>query len=110
MFKLFGSKTSSMSMHDAQAELEKDKNIVLVDVRNPDEFRNGHLKGSLNIPLDRLPASLEQKVPGKSKRIFVYCLSGARSSQAVGWMTRNGYENVTNIGGISSWSGPVVTG
>lgn len=110
MFGLFGKGTSSINMKEAQAELEKDKNIVLIDVRGKDEYRNGHIKGSINVPLDRVPLSLAQKVPDQNARIFVYCLSGGRSSQARSWMVQNGYKNVTNIGGITSWGGPIVRG
>jgi len=110
MFGLFGKKTSSMSMKEAQAELAKDKSIILVDVRNTDEYQQGHIQGSINVPLHLVPVTLAQKAPDKSARIFVYCLSGGRSSQAVSWMTQNGYENVTNIGGINAWGGPVVRG
>ena len=110
MFGLFGSKNTSMSMKEAQAELEKDKGILLLDVRGADEYSTGHIRGSINIPLDRLPSLVAQKAPDKDKRIFVYCLSGARSNQAVSWMVQNGYKNVTNIGGITSWHGPVVNG
>jgi len=106
----FGKKTHSMSMKEAQLELDKDKNIVLLDVRTTDEHRQARIKGSINVPLDRIPVSLAQKVADKNARIFVYCLSGGRSSQACQWMEQNGYTNVTNIGGINSWGGPVVKG
>lgn len=110
MFGLFGKKCMSLSMKEAQVELEKDKNILLLDVRSVDEYQKGHIKGSKNVPLDRIPVSLVPIAPNKNARIFVYCLSGSRSGQACSWMTQNGYENVTNIGGISSWSGPVERG
>lgn len=109
MFGLFNKK-NSLSMKEAQVELEKDKSIVLIDVRTEDEYRQGHINGSVNIPLDRLPGVFEKKVPDKNSRIFVYCLSGARSAQGCGWMEQKGYKNVTNIGGISSWRGPVARG
>lgn len=110
MFGLSGKKTASISMKEAQTELEHDKSIVLVDVRNTDEYKQGHIKDSMNVPLNLVPVLLSEKVPDKSARIFVYCLSGARSSQASNWMIQNGYENVTNIGGISSWRGPIERG
>lgn len=97
-------------MREAQAELEKDRKIVLLDVRNTDEYRQGHIKGSINVPLHLVPVTLNEKVPDKKARIFVYCLSGGRSGQASQWMAQNGYENVTNIGGITSWSGPIERG
>ncbi len=110
MFGLFGGGTKSMSMREARAEMEKDPGVFLLDVRTPEEYRGGHIRGSVNIPLERLPAQLAITVPDKGKRIFVYCLSGSRSAQAVGWMTRNGYTDVTNIGGIMSWTGEVAGG
>lgn len=110
MLGLFGKRNSSLSMKEAQAELEKDKRIVLIDVRNTDEYKQGHIQGSINLPLHLVPVSLAQKVPDKNARIFVYCLSGGRSGQASSWMMQNGYENVTNIGGITSWGGPVTRG
>ncbi len=108
MFGLFGKGASSMTMKDAQTELAKDKSIVLIDVRNTDEYSQGHIVSSINIPVHVIPAKLPEMVKDKNARIFVYCLSGARSSQAVAWMAGNGYTNVTNIGGISSWRGAVV--
>jgi phage shock protein E len=106
----FGKKSQSMSMNEAQQELAKDPKIVLVDVRTTDEYKQGHIPGSMNVPLDQVPATLTQKVPDKQARLFVYCLSGGRSKHAVSWMVQNGYENVTNIGGISAWNGPVTRG
>ncbi|MCE2963584.1 MAG: rhodanese-like domain-containing protein [Chitinophagales bacterium] len=68
----------------------------LVDVRSPQEFDAGHVNGSVNIPLDRIPNSLD-KFKGK-KNIIVFCRSGNRSSQAKSILERNGFTNVTNGG------------
>jgi phage shock protein E len=103
-------KCASMPMRDARIELDKNKDIILIDVRSPEEYRRGHIAGSRNIPVDRIPLELIKTVPDKKMRIFVYCLSGARSEQACAWMTGNGYQAVINIGGISSWNGPVAKG
>lgn len=110
MFGLFGKKAHTLTMQDAQKELASARDIILIDVRTKEEYNNGHIKGSVNVPLDRIPVSLGQKVPDKNARIFVYCASGGRSNQASQWMVGNGYENVTNIGGIMNWPGPVVRG
>jgi rhodanese-related sulfurtransferase len=66
----------------------------LVDVRSPQEFDGGHVKGSVNIPLDRVANSLE-KFKNK-KNIIVFCRSGNRSSQAKSILEKNGFTNVTN--------------
>jgi phage shock protein E len=68
----------------------------LVDVRTPEEFAAGHVKGSVNIPLDKIPQNLE-KFKGKS-HIVVFCRSGNRSGQAKAFLNQNGFGNVTNGG------------
>lgn len=77
---------------------------VLLDVRTPQEYREGHIPGSRNVPLQAIE-QVARAVPTKTQPIFVYCLSGARSRQAVDKLTRMGYADVKNIGGISSYTG-----
>ena len=70
----------------------------LVDVRTPAEFAGGHVKGSVNIPLNTVPAQL---VKFKNKKnIIVFCQSGGRSGQAKSILEQNGFTNVINGG---SW-------
>lgn len=77
------------------------KNIInegafLVDVRTRGEFVEGHVKGSVNIPLDSIPNQLA-KFKNK-KNIIVFCRSGGRSSQAKSILEQNGFTNVVNGG------------
>jgi len=77
------------------------KNIIeqgafLVDVRTPDEFADGHVRGSVNIPLNIIQTQLP-KFKNK-KNIIVFCLSGGRSSQAKSILEQNGFTNVVNGG------------
>lgn len=81
---------------------------VVVDVRTPEEYRAGHIPGSVNVPLDRLEGV--RTVADKTTPLYVYCRSGARSASAAGVLRRSGYEKVTDMGGILSWKGRVVTG
>lgn len=89
------------------AEYETNDGAVLIDVRTAEEYRDGHIDGSVNIPLDRI-SSVENTVKDKSTPLYVYCLSGGRSGQAVSYLKQIGYTNVKNIGGISSYRGKVV--
>lgn len=89
------------------AEYEKNNGAVLLDVRTAEEYRDGHIDGSVNVPLDRIPL-IENTVKDKSTRLYVYCYSGSRSGQAVAFLKRMGYTNTTNIGGISGYRGKVV--
>ena len=79
---------------------------VLLDVRTPDEYRQGHIPGSKNVPLQSI-SKVADMIDNKSTPIFVYCLSGARSRQAAAILKQMGYTNVKNIGGISTYAGKV---
>ncbi len=68
----------------------------LVDVRTSGEFAEGHVKGSVNIPVDSVPSQLE-KFKNK-KNIIVFCRSGARSGMAKSILEQNGFNNVINAG------------
>ena len=78
---------------------------LILDVRTEGEYAAGHVPGSRNIPLDRIgAAALDRAVP-----LFVYCRSGARSSQACSILRQRGY-NATNIGGILQYEGTLEHG
>lgn len=79
---------------------------VLLDVRTPQEYREGHIPGSVNVPLQSL-STADQIPAGKDAPLFVYCYSGARSSQAIRLLTGMGYTNTKNIGGIAAYKGKV---
>lgn len=73
---------------------------ILVDVRSQGEFASGNVKGSVNIPLDKLSIQLGKLK--KDKTIVVFCASGMRSASAKSILNRNGFENVINGGGWRS--------
>ncbi|HPH86407.1 MAG TPA: rhodanese-like domain-containing protein [Ferruginibacter sp.] len=73
-----------------------DDGAFLVDVRTPGEFAGGHVKGSVNIPLDMLPAQLDAF--RNKKHIIVFCRSGSRSAQAKTFLEQQGIQDVTNGG------------
>ena len=80
---------------------------VLLDVREEDEYREGHIPGSVNLSVMRVKADVQRLIPDKGTPVFLYCYSGARSGQAVSVMKGLGYENVTNLGGIAGYKGEV---
>ena len=79
---------------------------VLLDVRTPDEYRQGHIPGSKNVPLQSID-KVTVMINNKATPIFVHCLSGSRSRQAAAILQQMGYTNVKNIGGISAYAGKV---
>lgn len=90
-------------------ECRATKNGVLVDVRTRDEYRSGHIPGSIHIESGELQKALSI-ISDKTASLFVYCHSGARSSVAVNTLKKMGYAHVKNIGGIASYKGTVETG
>lgn len=73
---------------------------VLLDVRSPEEFASGHLRGALNIPHDRIAEEIAAAVPDKSVQVILYCRSGRRAGTALNTMKAMGYGNVSNFGGL----------
>ncbi len=82
------------------AELVKN-GAIIVDVRSKGEYGGGHIKGSLNIPLDQLSKNLS-KLKDKNTPVITCCASGMRSASAKGILKSNGYNEVHNGGGWMS--------
>ena len=85
----------------------KEENAVLLDVRTNEEYADGHIEGSINLPIceiDRAGIVIAKKdVP-----VYVYCRSGKRSKRAAAYLKGNGYTKVNDIGGILSYNGTLV--
>lgn len=71
---------------------------IILDVRSKSEYANGHIKRSLNIPVDTLSNNMN-KLKGKNKPIITCCASGMRSAQAKRILNANGFSEVHNGGG-----------
>ena len=72
-------------------------NVVLLDVRSPQEFKEGHIRNAINIPLYEINIRLPRIIKDKSRIIIVYCLSGKRSKKAAIYIDKCGYKNVYNL-------------
>ena len=87
-------------------EYAEAENAVLLDVRTPQEYGEGHIPGSKNVPLQTLD-KVRSVAENKDTALFVYCYSGGRSRQATAMLQHMGYTNVQNIGGIAAYQGKV---
>ena len=87
-------------------EYQRTSGAVLLDVRTPEEYRNGHIPGSKNVSLQTIDR-VDSVAQNKDTALYVYCQSGARSRQAAGMLKQMGYTNVNNIGGIAAYAGKV---
>jgi len=99
----------------AQADIAKvpatfDGPVVLLDVREDDEWQRGHAPGAQHIPMGQIPARLGEIDP--IAELFVVCQAGGRSQRVAQYLARNGYAPVNVAGGMLAWAGsgrPVVT-
>ena len=90
---------------DEFARVIKQENVVLVDVRTPEEFADGHIAGAVNIDwCDSTFARQAATELDKSKTLALYCKAGRRSHAAAGKLYSMGYENIVELsGGIEAW-------
>jgi thioredoxin 1 len=95
----------TLSIDEYARKLSGTLQVQVVDVRTPEEFSEGHLKNASN--MDVLNAQFEKNIQtlDKEKPVFVYCLSGGRSSKAMDVLVRRGFKEVYNLdGGYMKWS------
>ena len=79
--------------------------VTLVDVREPDEFGQGHLEGAFNIPRGVAEMGIPQMIPDARSRIICYCAGGGRSALVADNLRQMGYENVESMtGGFQAWA------
>ncbi len=94
---------SDLKPNDFKARVDQ-TNVQLLDVRTPEEYSAGHIKGSVN--LDWYDAAFKTKAAtlDKSKPVYVYCAVGGRSAQAKNLLQSLGFTSVFNLsGGIEAW-------
>jgi rhodanese-related sulfurtransferase len=97
------SSAPELSVQELQKMMQKEGTVLLYDVRQPEEFNEGHIKGAILMPLGDLPARYKE-IPQK-KKIVVYCRSGRRSAQAVAFLRAHGYPDAVSLaGGYLEWS------
>ena len=93
-----------ISSIDAQALHESPEVPLFVDVREPDEWEEGHIPGAIHITRGRLESRIEGLVPDKSRPLVVYCSVGSRSAFATKALGEMGYSDVVNLaGGFTDW-------
>ena len=97
-----------ISMDEAKTLMEKEEGYILLDVRTKGEYESGYIPGAINIPLSDIDEKIISFLPDKSQMILVYCRSGNRSREASDKLSKLGYTNVLEIGGINAWKGEIV--
>jgi len=92
-----------ISTEEAEAEIARPGTVIL-DVREPDEYEQGALSGSVHLPRGNLESSIEGRISDKSAHVLVMCAGGVRSAFAADTMQQLGYTDVASIiGGFNRW-------
>ncbi|MEZ5235315.1 MAG: molybdopterin-synthase adenylyltransferase MoeB [Acidimicrobiia bacterium] len=88
----------------AEARRAAEPGTVVLDVREPDEWEQGAIPGSLHIPRGHLETQIENRVPDKSTPVIVFCAGGVRSAFATKTLNELGYDDVVSVeGGFGRW-------
>ena len=75
----------------------QNEGAIVIDVRSPQEYREGHIDGAISIPEYEIKKKIENIVLDKDKNIVVYCSSGGRSKKEQKTLNKLGYQNVYNL-------------
>ncbi len=92
-----------ITAEDAKNIMDSGEELVILDVREQDEFDEGHIPGAILIPYTEIENKAEEMLPDKDKQILVYCRSGRRSKIAAESLAKLGYTNIKEFGGIIDW-------
>ena len=96
-----------ISMDEAVKMMKDEKDYIILDVRRPDEYAEGHIPGAINVPNEEIGTDEIPELPDKSQLILVYCRSGRRSKEASEKLVMLGYTNIVEFGGIQDYEGEI---
>ncbi len=95
---------NTVTSEELKKEIATQKNILILDVRERDEFTSGHIQGAVNISVRELPNRVKELPQDKDVKIINYCASGIRSAYATMFLRVYGYSDVRSlVHGIREW-------
>lgn len=98
----------TLTAAEAKAMLDGDEDIILLDVRTPEEFAEGYIPGAIQIADTELKDQAPLQLPDKDAKILVYCRSGRRSQASAALLAEMGYTQIYDMGGIIDWPYEIV--
>jgi rhodanese-related sulfurtransferase len=95
--------TQQVTIKDLKDAIDGNKEMVILDVREPNEYDVAHIPEAINVPRGLLEFSIWTVVPNREEKIFVYCKTGARAALATKLLNEMGYKNAVsvNTGGLA---------
>ncbi len=93
-----------VTIQDVKGALDKKEKAIILDVRDPDEYKAGHMPGAINVSRGTLEFVIWDKVPDRNAKIYVHCKTGGRSALAVKTLNDLGYKNAVSMDAtFESW-------
>ena len=99
---------TQITQEEAKNIMDSGEEHIILDVREQDEFDEGHIPNAICIPNESITSIQPTELPDKNQLILVYCRSGNRSKQASEKLAKMGYTNIKEFGGIITWDGEIV--
>jgi phage shock protein E len=90
---------STVTGAQLEERIRNQDDILILDVRTPEEFASGHVPGARNIPHDQLPSRIAEIVDSKDREVIVYCRSGKRAALAQEVLAEKGFQQITHLEG-----------
>ena len=97
-----------LTHEEAQRLIAADQNVIVLDVRKPDEYEKKHIPNAVLLPIEELRAGNFSALPDKNQTIIIYCWTGRRAEDAAAILIEAGYTKVYEMGGLVDWTGSVV--
>lgn len=96
-----------ISHEEAAKMMEKDKSVIVVDVRGKDEYDKQHIPGAILVPIEDIREGRLDAIPDKNATVLLYCWTGRRSEDSAEMLANYGYKHVYEFGGLVDWDGAV---
>ena len=100
-----GNSFATISAQEARQMMIDNPDAIILDVRTPEEFAQGHIPGALLLPVTQIAEQAESVLPDKDTLILMYCRSGNRTQTAGQLLADMGYSKVYDFGGLNTWIG-----
>ena len=101
---------AQITQEEAKRMMAEEEGYVILDVRRPDEYAEGHIPGAVCLPNEEIGTEPPALLSDREQIILVYCRTGRRAGDAAKKLADMGYTNVYNFGGINKWDGETETG
>ncbi len=98
---------ASLDLQEGLKRFRQEENAVLLDVRTPEEYEEGHIPHALNLSHEKIREEIKNLIPDKNTPVYIYCRSGKRAKTAAGEMAEMGYGKLYEIGGILDYAGEI---